>query len=434
MEQKSVIPSSVSKWRRAHRCLNCESEFFYEMEGDTPAVKNPDTPAQIPDVNIKEKFKTLADLKKPEVMTPELHQKQAEAAVQRKENDLDMVPCPVCGFYQPEMFAERYKTLPRVGVIVAVIAGVFLLIGSGTGLDLSEKICMRYEVMLYAKLISCVLFGGSFLWFLWLILPYSNRNLRRNLDVSEKTGRAQVIRCRPVPTGEPAKKLSSAIIWHFCIPFLLAIIVYCLPYGYMMTLPSDAANRDCLPRYFGPGDFVRVWFPQEIESLKGYWKSTPSGYMILGDGVGGEKERNRILTRARRNDNWSNGVRYEKKSELRNSRHRIFVDMVLPSLSDQKEIVGSKVDFHFDVKVIYPYCLGMMGFVEEEGEISEDFTFHLSPAGTGVQIIRMEIIGYVGGLLLLIVALLSFCWTVPRFRTAGNTVMKDEESGGKMDN
>jgi hypothetical protein len=99
----------------------------------------------------------------------------------------------------------------------------------------------------------------------------------------------------------------------------------------------------------GPGDTVKVYLPQEIETLKGYWVGTPRVELIEpADSAHLE------LSATSSAHAWPKVIE-DKSSSLNNHLERVWVDVTIPS---EQKFAGRAIKLDIELAVRYPQKVG----------------------------------------------------------------------------
>lgn len=199
--------------------------------------------------------------------TREAAQKDREKKVARTlAQDVNLEPCPTCGLYQPDMIgqprADRHKTV----FIIAIFVFAFLLILRAADVLMSNTATLA--LMIAAALMALVHTMAEV------------RNLNSDLDANkqkaeDKVGAGKMILTPgklAVPTMEQVNPPKSGI-HKLAIPLLVLSVVLIAAPEAMRSLSRWPLNSDAYPPVVGPTDTTRIYMPEKISSVKGYWST-----------------------------------------------------------------------------------------------------------------------------------------------------------------
>lgn len=123
------------------------------------------------------------------------------------------------------------------------------------------------------------------------------------------------------------------------------------------------------PEVVGPGEKVRVWFPEQIESLGGYWSGRPSAKA--------ECEGRPIFVQVESSETtwkyWRSGG-----NSPRNSSTNLWADVTMPN---DPALVGKTVEVTVDLRAEYPWAVGN-GYDSRKTEARRTARYTLAPPGT----------------------------------------------------
>ena len=346
-------------WDRVHRCCNCHSEYSYRIERSVSAQGPTEEAASTNLVSAVASF------------------------LKRKNEICDVVACPVCGYHQPEMFLEKYRGIRWLKFMGGIAALIFLLFLTVAYFELQdEKNAMSgYVMVVWCGRLAWLLFLAPLFIYLGGIWGCSNRNLQQNLEKTQKRENIVLLNEETPPEPEMAKKLSRSYLHVFWGSLLLVLFAILIPLMHKAPLPKDAANSDCLPKYFGPGDPVRVYFPIHVSALKGYWDSNVNAVL---DAEGLESKKNVAVYP--HHSSWGDRIS-GKRRELTNSSRQVYTDIVIP----KENIEGKNVTISYKMTLRYPTSVGRNEFVEQTDVHTTDMKYRLSTAGIGTNLIYLEL-------------------------------------------
>jgi hypothetical protein len=114
-------------------------------------------------------------------------------------------------------------------------------------------------------------------------------------------------------------------------------------------------NRDCVPMVAGPGDEVDIYFPDQISSIKGYWKGQPTVSVTNAQELGLAEA---ALPATSEDDHWGS-VMMGKHVSPKNAQLWARV-----SIPESEGLAGETLQMKIALDVAYPAKTGMFGFQE----------------------------------------------------------------------
>jgi len=365
---KKYTASLDVAWKRIHRCCHCDSEYVYPLARNVSAEGPSEEAAQ---ANLMTAITKL---------------------LERANEICDPVACPACGFVQPEMILEKDRNLRWINCVWGIAAIVFLIIGvvnimSANG---SEGITGSYETVLWSRRWAWLLFLAPLFFYFGGRLGNPNRDLQRNLEKTQEREDVVLLTQGMLPDPMMEKRLPRGYVHAFFISLVVTLLAFLLPSLFEATLPDDRANPTCVPGYFGPGDPVRVYFPFNVSSIKGYWNSHVAAEL---EAEGLETPKN-VTTHSHRKD-W--GQNLSVKSRDRSNSSSIYTDIVVP---DGEDIAEKDVTVRYIIALAYPVVSGGNSFEDRMELHPHSDRYKLSATGTGTRIIHLEFYSYIAAMLL----------------------------------
>jgi hypothetical protein len=266
------------------------------------------------------------------------------AVVKALTHEVDMQPCPTCGFYQADMVGVRrsFRHWVLFWIALACLAVVLFL--------------TLIEVIPYnaAAWLAVVLFLGVVTGHLLIALSNPNGNMDANLQKAKENSRAGVLQvCTP---GDPMQAeqaprrhgLSAGYLVCFA---LMGLGVIGMASSELVRLARGwPLNKDWYPQVVGPGDSPYVYFPNKITSVKGFWQGRPAVTVENARDLG---LGNPQLRAEAQNDNWGNTIQIgskESKTSTKTLWTRVHFD---PQLA-----AGKEVRLKIDLAITYPKLMG----------------------------------------------------------------------------
>jgi hypothetical protein len=197
-------------------------------------------------------------------------------AVRSLRGRVEMMPCPACGHFQPDMVAAH--RMRRHAVVFIAVTGIFLtLLFLGLGYALSGPATL-WLVFLCA--------AAAWIAYTWIGARNPNTRIRSNKALAERLVAQK--RLQPIPSeGERDERPRPVVIetgaGFWFVFLLLGATVALLPGAEVIRLGSRwPSNPDWHPPIVGPGDKAWLWIHVDnpIESLNGEWRATGSARIV----------------------------------------------------------------------------------------------------------------------------------------------------------
>lgn len=292
----------------------------------------------------------------------------ARAAVDRAlRDDCDPQPCPTCGLYQPDMIAKRRAKVAKLTFWLALIALGVVLILRATDV-------LQANVATWAAVAVCLV-AASALAKADFENPNANPEMNRQRAAERVTSGA--IRTQPKPAQAPPDELAkpgrSSIGWLAVALLPAAVVAAALP-EVMRSSHTWPLNDACYPPVVGPGDHTRVYMPEKISSIKGYWRGRPYVTVIPTGGMPIN-----VPAKANQND-WGSSI--SAKSSEKDSSSSPWVEIDLPP---NDSLAGKQVACEIQMQVQYPHAFGSSSFQTETTHMRHNVSLAMAPAGAGAQ-------------------------------------------------
>jgi hypothetical protein len=105
-------------------------------------------------------------------------------------------------------------------------------------------------------------------------------------------------------------------------------------------------NANCQPEVVGPGDRVKIYFPDQVMSINGFWTGTASAQILNGEALGLPQNELPAFTRQA---TWHEAI--QDKRNQREQFSSIWVEVVLPQ---EPGLAFQTLQMRFTVEVRYP--------------------------------------------------------------------------------
>jgi hypothetical protein len=289
------------------------------------------------------------------------------AAVRALTREVDMHPCPACGRYQPDMIAVRrgrahwFVFAAAAGLLAAVLI-VGLVAGVGA---------RRWAPPAAAGVAGLALAAHA------LVNRWDpNRDREANRRLAAQRAEAGVLRetAPPDPAAPPPARGGWSVVNTLAYLLLaLAATAFALPEG-LRAAGGYPVNSGCWPPVAGPGDTVRVEFPDHITSVKGLWQGQAHVYTLNAREVGLPEDYAIPATSA--SGSWGGTIRVQ--SDETKSRSALWADLHLPPAPD---LAGKKLRLRVDLEARYPAPAPQGDhFTDEKEMFSRTLTLQAAPS------------------------------------------------------
>jgi hypothetical protein len=262
------------------------------------------------------------------------------------------------------------------------------------------------------------------------------RNLNRDLERNKAAAEAGIARGhlrlsaagREATAGtDPAGPTWSAA--HGALFALLVVAVLALPSSqYLRLVNRWPLNQDLSPHVVGPGDTVRVYFPNKLQSIKGYWNGTGQATLLNATELGVSDR----LTVVSKKDTWGSQLNV-KTTEERDS-FTVWGDVTLPEVP---ALADKTLKLEVVTHVNYPAIMGDK-FEAKQTELSLKTEVKTAATPRAGQIYQLAYYGGVlgGSVVILVVALSIMLLTKShRAKALPTTIVpaEDRDAGAERD-
>jgi hypothetical protein len=326
---------SLRCWKE-HTCIGCSGAYAYELMRRVEGTGR----------------------------TAEQAQAAARAAARRTmERDTDLEPCPMCGLYQPDMIAQgRAKVDKAIFCIAFIVFPIILL------LRCSDAV--QSDIATWTATVACAL-GALGLCATDLHNP--NRDTQANRLLAQQRVTAGSIRSTPgrtnVRVDEGVQPRRSMLELGALCMALAAVVAAAAP-ELVRSNRHWPLNAEAYPPVVGPGDTTRVYMPQKITSVKGYWDGRASVQLRDPAQPSGHIE----LPATTNHDSWGSTI-YAKSRE-KSTKSSPWVSFTLPG---NPELAGKTVecDLHLDIK--YPQLSDSSSWTKQRESMHHLVSLRLGP-------------------------------------------------------
>ncbi len=316
-------------------------------------------------------------------------------------------PCPTCGLNQPDMVGPARFRL-HLFVFFALLGSLFFAM-----LVLRIALPAASEtpfLPLIASGIVLALIGTGLLAHLAIDMKNPNKNLLANLEVAQAY--LQSGQLRLIASGDEliARDPPSASGWRpagqFALYGVMLLALVMVPMGEALRLTKGwQINRNCDPVVAGPGDNIKVQFPDRIVTVKGNWRGEGQAEILNADDLGVPSDMKLVSS----HDNWGEQIRIEHEYEAHFVRE-LWARIELP---DDPRLGGKTLQIKMELDITYPKWKPG-GFENTKETATHTVTLAVaSERNAAATYYRYFIVGALGGLVL---ALLASCLLT--FRTA----------------
>ncbi len=323
--------------------------------------------------------------------------------------DVDPQPCPTCGLLQPDMVGKRRGRVHGWALTLGVLAAAaVLIVRASDGLNAGPCTWALVAVCGLAALVSVVGEGAD-----------PNRDLDANRVVAADRVTAGQVRTVSAAAKRPVNRgLMQADVpgrakpkWPLAGLVLLAPLVAAAPEA-VRSARAWPANDACYPPVVGPGDTTRVYMPQRIASVKGFYRGTVEARLSAASLAAP------VALAATTNQNdWGSTI-YVKDDE-KQTHHRPWVQMTMPA---DPSLAGRPVDCGVHLVVEYPAIPpGGTGFETVTWPMDDHFPIRLAPPGAGARYQSLWWSASAAAAAVLAVGGGVLVWSAKRLRSPGTT-------------
>ena len=367
---KYTVSFPVRGWKE-HTCRFCGTPYTYELK--RTARGNGSTPGE----------------------AGSAAQKNAEKI---KATAVEMQPCPSCGHYQPDMIAARQSLRHRWVLIAAFVLALVSLLLFGEDVLATATLIWLVSVLCTAVALAHWIFDWE----------DPNANPARNRELAQTRLAQGILRSGgtvPAPDTRLGPQLRQSPLRRAAAACLLAAIVLA-PLPELQRLARHwPCNPDVFPSVAGPGDTVRIYMDESLESVQGYWRGTTKVRL----GILGERETQRFPSATTNNNTWGHSI--SAKQTEKSKSFTPWVEFTLPS--DDAFAAARSLSCEITLSVSYPHLTDSDSFTVETQGLSRTVALELAPPQSGQRYLRwwwsgsvlaMALLLAAGGLLLAYVA------------------------------
>ena len=367
---KYTVSFPFSGWKE-HTCRFCGQTYSYELK--RTARGNGSTPG-------------------------EAGASAQKAAEKLKTTAVEMQPCPACGHYQPDMIAARQNLRHRWVLIAAFV------------LALGSLLLFGEDVLATARMVwlvtgVCTTVGLAYWLFEW---KDSNANPARNRELAQTRLTQGILRSGSTATSldaRPGLQLRQSPLRRAAAACLLAAIVLA-PLPELQRLARHwPCNPDVFPSVAGPGDTVRLYMDESLESVQGYWRGSPKVRLSIP----GARVAQRFPEATTNNNSWGHSI--SAKDSEKSKSFTPWVEFALPS--DGAFGTARNLKCEIALSVSYPHLTDSDSFFVDTSDLTREADIELAPPHSGQRylhwwwsgsVLALALLLAVGGLLLAYVA------------------------------
>lgn len=290
--------------------------------------------------------------------------------------------CPECGCVPPAGTASRKRVFHIPPTLLFAIFGV-----SFGGIALINTPGYSYSA-------ACLALGviAAVFWLTHAAIAFADPNRRRDRNARrsrrlEQIGLVELVNDPDPDLAEPVPGAVSSWSYPLLLVGLVGVLLVFGPFV-LKAVSGWPVNPHTSPELVGPGDTLRVWFPDHVQAVNGKWSGTSQAELLV------EGQPQSVLVPATASQQiWGNSISGKTVS---NSRTQLWTDVKLP---DDPALVGKRVEVRVDVTYRYPHDVG--GWFEEmDGEASTSQTYTLADRGASGTYRASFYLAGVGGALL----------------------------------
>jgi hypothetical protein len=301
-------------------------------------------------------------------------------------NEVDVQPCPSCGYVQPDMVGSR-RAVGHAWVLGGLLVAMLVLI-----------ILALTEVMLPKTVVQAAIAIGGLALAAQLIvaLRNPNSNLASNKASVERLVERGTMEIRSAGKIEEAvpETLPRAFGVTTWIALLL-MLVGVLAMGaceVQRRLAGWPLNDAWYPPVVGPGDSSYV-YTGKVSSVKGYWTGTVVADVTNAAELGLPNPR---LAAETHTANWGNSI--SVKSSEKSSNSNLWARIHVPN---EAKIAGKDMKVSITIGFNYPVITGGNNFRPEQGTSSYNGEIKLASPYAGESYRKLYWNGLIGGIVLM---------------------------------
>ncbi len=288
-------------------------------------------------------------------------------AVRALRGRVEMMPCPACGHFQPDMIGSRRWW--RHGIVfLAITALFFLMYVAGMTYTLSSPVTLWL-----------LFFGAAAAWisYTWIGFRNPNSRIRANKALAERLvtqKRLQLVTAEAERDERPRPVVieTGAGFWGVFFLFVGATVAL-MPGAEVLRMGNGWPwNPQWHPQIVGPGDKAWIWVtPKEpIASLRGEWRATGSAKVVNPDDKKAEKKEDKKDAKSEWRVTSRTGA-WGDLSGVRNSAQPILWARV--HVPNQRQLTNKRLQLEVTLKVATPDLGGHKGedrVTEKQHEIT----------------------------------------------------------------
>lgn len=363
----------VSCWKE-HTCTACEAVFRYPMHRQVSAEAATSQAAE------------------------QAAQKQAIAAL---TGTVDVHPCPVCGWIQPDMIAKGQKSR-YFWTLALGLAGIGIgwFPGLAHGWSLSA-----------AAWVSLAAMGAASAALVTKAMADPNASRARHAEDAARRLEEGVLRLTSpgrgsagskdafeLPKSRPATFLVGLAMLGGCCALLFAAAVY-------PGISGATVHGNWYPAVVGPGDTATYYLADSIKSVQGYWKGpasvTVTNAAALGLAPSAGQSEVKLVAKTKASS-WGTSISGKSVSE---SSNRMYVEVTLPP---DPTLAGKSLDLAIEVKARFPKMVGSKAFTDTDQVFAAKTAVALGAPGVGGAHASLSMAAQVGSAVVLLVVVLLF--------------------------
>ena len=322
---KYKASQTIHCWKQ-HRCAGCNALYRYLFKRQSTATAS----------------------------SPEKAQVQLRANVDKlAATSVDERSCPSCGAFQPDMLAQHRRTrYLRYGWIAGTILLVAAIVSAAHGLNIPTMV------------IATVALAGLF------IAMEARAALRNfNGDLIKNRANAEAALAKgdlrldaPGVSAQPQFDLGGRRPGSGFVA-MLALCVLVLPLSEAARLASGwPLNPNFYPPVVSPGDATTFYMPEQIASVKGYWRGKPSAEVTNAEELGLSTG---ALPATTNESTWSGTI--SVKSSEKSSHSSPWIKFTLPG---EQTLANKVANLRLKLAAEFPQMRGTNTY----GEVRKDFT------------------------------------------------------------
>jgi hypothetical protein len=273
-------------------------------------------------------------------------------------------PCPDCGRVHPgAILAAKRLWHPLIALLWGGFGSLVVLYATSPDFP-----AFTYAT---ASLVLGVTASVVLLLHTKIALTDPNRNLERNLRRARQLDGWGLLEGVTDPDEDLALGPTPAVS-RWSLPLLavgaIGVLLSFSPFALKAASgwPEVGGTK---PELVGPGDTVRVWFPQPIEAVDNRWNGTPRADVRVEGAAGAT-----VVPATAPATTWDGELR---RASAFNRRTRLWADVQLP---DDPALAGKTVEVRVDMTVRYPVESGRY-YEDVAVEVSTSQVFTLAGPG-----------------------------------------------------